>query len=205
MSIEKDAWLLLSLSGAIPGDEHFSPTKAKDGYYTELQRARPSDPDLDPSHPDVGKVKSVKQLRESKEPKTWIIEEFGTRGACVLLAAEAGSGKTSLLYQMASSISQGEMFMGQLRKTKVRVLIVQADESQTNAADKLDTMGIDAEFEFLFPDEHGWEGLDLEGLKNEIKFCSYGAVLLNCITTLIGNGTQGLRMNDPEFAAPIYA
>ena len=95
--------------------------------------------------------------------------------------------------------------MGQLRTTTARVLVVQADESQINVIDKLDTMGIDAEFDFLFPDEHGWEGLDLERLKNEIEFGGYGAVLLDSITTLIGNGTQGLRMNDPEFATPIYA
>ena len=152
----------------------------------------------------VGKVHSVTDLKASRQPTHWIVEEIGARGACVLLAADKGSGKTSLLYAMANSISNGEVFMGQLLTTQTKVLVLQGDESRTNACDKLEAMGLDADFDFLFPDEVGWNGLELPKLRRLIEDRSYGAVLLDSVTTLLGNGAQGVRMNEPEFAGPLY-
>jgi len=41
---ELDAWQRLGLMGAIPGDEHFSPSKAKDGYYNKLLKIQLKQP-----------------------------------------------------------------------------------------------------------------------------------------------------------------
>ena len=49
------------------------------------------------TYPHVGKVRSLKDLQAQQKPKKWIIDEFGVSGACVLLAADKGSGKTSLM------------------------------------------------------------------------------------------------------------
>lgn len=153
----------------------------------------------------VGKVHSVTDLKASRQPTQWIVEEIGARGACVLLAADKGSGKTALLYAMADAITNGELFMGQLPTERSRVLVIQGDESRSNAVDKLEVMGIDAEFDFLFPDEAGWAGLEISELERLVRNNRYGAVLLDSITTLLGNRITGTRMNDPEFAAPLYA
>ena len=38
----------------------------------------------------------------------WVIRDFLARGSLVLLAAEMGSGKTTLIYRAAESIHKGE-------------------------------------------------------------------------------------------------
>ena len=179
-------------------------------YEQHIQRQRRTSsnpltkPGFAPSGTGVGKVHPVSELKASRRPTEWIVEEIGARGACVLLAADKGSGKTSLLYAMANAITNGEVFMGQLPTTQSKVLVLQGDESRTNACDKLEAMGFDADFDFLFPDEVGWNGLELPKLRRLIEDRSYGAVLLDSVTTLLGNGAQGVRMNDPEFAGPLY-
>lgn len=106
---------------------------------------------------------------------------------------------------MADAITNGDLFMGQLPTERSRVLVIQGDESRSNAVDKLEVMGIEAEFDFLFPDQAGWSGLEISELEHLVKTNGYGAVLLDSITTLLGNRATGTRMNDPEFAAPLYA
>ena len=152
--------------------------------------------------PDVGKgPKGIDELLKRRQPAEWIVDLFGARGACVLLAGESGAGKTSLLYQMAKAISKGELFMGQLNTVKSKVLIVQADESVNNALDKLQLMGIDAGIDFLFG-ENGWNTLDIDRIRREVKKGDYGVLFLDSVTTLLTN--RGYSMRDPEFASPLY-
>ncbi len=152
--------------------------------------------------PDVGKgPKSIDELLKRRRPAEWIVDLFGARGACVLLAGESGAGKTSLLYQMANAISKGKLFMGQLNTVKNKVLILQADESFNNALDKLQLMGIDAGIDFLFG-EDGWDTLDIGRIRREVKEGGYGVLFLDSVTTLLTN--RGYSMRDPEFASPLY-
>ena len=63
-----------------------------------------------PYIPDVGKgPRGVDDLLKSRQPTEWIMDSFGARGACVLLAGDSGAGKTSFLYQMADSM--GSIFV----------------------------------------------------------------------------------------------
>ena len=88
---------------------------------------------------DVGKdPENIADLLKTKKSKEWIIDSFGARGSCVLLAGETGSGKTSFIYQMAYAISTGDIFLGELTTQKNKVLIVQSDESKNNALDKFE-------------------------------------------------------------------
>ena len=155
--------------------------------------------------PRVGKPPTrASELVAARKPTEWVVDQFGASGACVLLAAEMGSGKTSLLYQMAAAIAGGETFMGQLPTKRGRVLIVQADESETNAADKLALMGLDIDgIDFRFAEEqNGWHTLDVGRLEAEVKAGKYAAVFLDSVTTLLTN--TGHSMRDPEFARPLY-
>ena len=60
---------------------------------------------------DVGKI-------------NWVIRDFLARGAFVLLGAEMGSGKSTLVYRAAEAIHQGTLFLDQLPTTKGRVLVI---------------------------------------------------------------------------------
>lgn len=154
-----------------------------------------------PSHPHVGKVRSLKEVQAQQQPKEWIIDEFGVSGACVLLAADKGSGKTSLMYGMAAAIQNGESFMGQLSTQKRNVLIWQADESRDNLIDKFNTMGVEADIHLLMADE-GFNDLDLKILSQVVLEHKIGVVFLDSVTTLLRG--KGIRMNDPEFADALY-
>lgn len=152
--------------------------------------------------PNVGKgPKGIDDLLKSRRPTEWVVDLFGARGGCVLLAGDSGAGKTSFLYRMANAISKGELFMRQLKTVKSKVLIIQADESVNNARDKLMLMGIDFGFDFEFG-EDGWNTLDIKRIRKAIKKGGYGAVFIDSVTTLLTN--RGHSMRDPEFARPLY-
>ena len=79
----------------------------------------------------------VDELMLTWQPTEWIIDSFGAKGACVLLAGDKGSGKTAFLYRLSEAISNGSVFMGELSTTSKKVLVWQADESRNNAHLKL--------------------------------------------------------------------
>ena len=154
---------------------------------------------------DVGKgPENIADLLKTKSSKEWIVDSFGARGSCVLLAGETGSGKTSFIYQMAYAISTGNIFLGELTTQNNKVLIIQSDESKNNALDKLELMDIDgsnSNLYFYFA-EDGWERLNIKNLKEEVLNNSFKVVLLDSVTTLLTN--NGRSMRDPEFATPLY-
>ena len=191
----------------------FDTKEDEDAYYAKLEKqqekasAQPPAPrrvvyrDENPTYPHVGKVLSLKDVQAHQKPKEWIVDEFGVSGPCVLLAADKGSGKTSLMYGMAAAIQNGETFMGQLTTQKRNVLIWQADESRDNLIDKFNTMGIDADIQLLMADE-GFSNLDLSVLSQVVVEHQIGVVFLDSVTTLLrGNG---ISMRDPEFADALY-
>ena len=95
---------------------------------------------------------NVKELIKRKKPKNWIIDQIAAKRNLVLLAGESGSGKTSLCYSMADAIAKGDLFLNTFQTKKQKVAFIQADESETNCADKLETMGIDSDITFYFSD-----------------------------------------------------
>ena len=66
--------------------------------------------------------KDISQYLENHQPTEWIIDSFGARGSCDLLAGETGSGKTSFIYQMAYAISTGDIFLGELTTQKLSLI-----------------------------------------------------------------------------------
>ena len=154
---------------------------------------------------DVGKdPKNIADLLKTKSSKEWIIDQLGARGSCVLLAGETGSGKTSLIYQMAFAISTGGNFLDELLVQKNKVLVVQSDESKSNALDKLELMDMDATNPnlYFFFGEDGWDKLSIPKLREAIIKNSFKVVILDSVTTLLTN--SGYSMRDPEFATPLY-
>jgi hypothetical protein len=83
------------------------------------------------------------------------IERLLASGAVTMVASEGGVGKSVLIYRLAEAVANGSRFGGQLQAVKGNVLVVQKDESPTNAAQKLRLMGLEApagsiQYEFRF-------------------------------------------------------
>ncbi len=152
--------------------------------------------------PEVGKVPTpVDVLLKNKKPTEWIVDSFGAKGAAILLAGDKGSGKSAFCYRLAESVSKGEVFLEQLETVKSRVLIWQADESQENALDKIDLMGITAGFDFVFDSDEGWDELDIPRLRKHLVDGQYGVLLIDSVTGLLIS--KGISIKDPEFSTPL--
>jgi hypothetical protein len=115
-----------------------------------------------------------------------------------LIGGATGTGKTTFLYAAAQAISTGSYFMSELTSKRGKVLVIQADESETNCSDKLDQMGINPAFDISF-DPALW---NLEQLTRIQKEKNYDAILADSLTTLLSG--QGSRFNDAEFGLPCY-
>ena len=107
----------------------------------------------------------VDELMLSWKPAEWIVDLFGARGSCVLLAGDKGSGKSVFMYRMAETIQKGELFMTELCTKKSRVFVWQADESRNNAQAKIKLMELKKEkFCYLFKDDEYGHYLDINVL-----------------------------------------
>ena len=150
----------------------------------------------------VGKVPTpIDVLLKNKKHTEWIVDSFGAKGAAVLLAGDKGSGKSAFCYRLAESVSKGEVFLEQLETVKSKVLVWQADESQTNALDKIDHMGITGGFDFVFESDEGWDELNIPRLRKHLQKGGYKVLLIDSVTGLLMS--KGISIKDPEFSTPI--
>ena len=104
-------------------------------------------------------------------PREWIVDLFGAKGSCVLLAADKGSGKSTLIYRMAEALEFQKLFMGELKTNKSKVFVWKAYESKINALDKFKLMDLQNEnINFLFnDDDDGGNELDINALRVLVK------------------------------------
>ena len=153
---------------------------------------------------NVGKARSWQEVMAMTNRPEWIVDEFGTAGGCVLLAADKGCGKSSLMYGMAAAIQDGAMFMGQLQTQKRKILFWQGDEPASNMRNKLVAMGVqpnESQWRFLLK-EDGFNFFDLQTLDRFAKSDGIGVVFIDSISSLMLG--QGVSMRDPEFSSPLY-
>ena len=160
---------------------------------------------FDSSKKRIGKLKPIplSQLMDQWKPREWIVDLFGAKGSCVLLAADKGSGKTTFIYRMSEALEHQKMFMSELKTKKSKVFVWQADESRNNALDKFKLMDLKQEnIDFLFNDDEGGNELDIDKLRILVKEQYIDVVFIDSITGLImGNG---ISIKDSEFCIPLY-
>ena len=128
----------------------------------------------------------------------WVIRDFLARGAFVLLGAEMGSGKSTLIYRAAEAIHQGSFFLDQLPTIKGRVLVIQGDEPPSDARKKFRRMGLEAQFEICFTEPP----LDLSWLEKQIQSKVYDAIFIDSSTSLLA--TNELDVTDLGFPRRLY-
>ena len=98
---------------------------------------------------NVQKPISSKDLKLTTKKVDWIIDKIIERKNLILLAGESSSGKTSLMYAMASAIGEGSKFLNTFSTKKGKVLFIQADESRSNCAHKIKIIGVSDNVDFL--------------------------------------------------------
>ena len=131
-----------------------------------------------------------------------VVDRFLMAGAVSIIAAEGGCGKTSLTYAISEAISKGAPLFGELPTIKGHVLIVEADESWRNSAEKWNRMDYSPNKENITT-QWAWDPSKLLELEQSIIKNNSVAVLMDSFATLFSGG--GESMNDAEIGLYLYA
>ena len=131
-----------------------------------------------------------------------IIPRLLAKGSVTLLAADGGVGKTAFINKMAESLTTGRDFAGGFKIPEpCPILLVQKDESESDAQDKWDAQG-------LVPNGKLWHmmwdfnpGMFPE-LRQKIEKNDVKVVFMDSFGTLFGE--SGTSMNDAEMGLYVY-
>ena len=115
---------------------------------------------------------------------TWPLPGFAATGL-VLLAADQGVGKSTLLYRAAEAIQEGEFFLGQIPSNVGRVLVLQGDEPQNLAQSKFKRMGLKGNFDIVYANS----SLDLGAVVEVIRSQVYSVLIVDSLTTVLMSTT----------------
>jgi hypothetical protein len=144
---------------------------------------------------------TLEEVLANAKPITPAIDNLLASGAVTLVASEGGVGKSVLIYRLAEAVANGAKFAGQLQAVKGRVLVIQRDESSSNAAQKLRLMDMSVpagsiHFKFQF---HG--GMYPE-LRKWIQELGVSVVVMDSFGSLFAGGDAG--MSDAEAGLHLY-
>lgn len=110
----------------------------------------------------------------------WRIPGVAATGL-VLIAAETGTGKTTLLYRAAEAIQEGGKFLDEVPVLQGSVLVIQGDEPEAIASQKITRMGIKANFHIMYASE----SIDLDFLIETIRTTNYTTLIVDSLTTVL--------------------
>lgn len=112
----------------------------------------------------------------------WAIQGFAAVGI-VLLAAEPGTGKTTLLYRVAEVIQEGKDFLNAVPVKQGSVLVIQGDEPENITMRKLNRMDVKGQFEILYGDK----SLDTNSLSEIVRSKSWRVIIVDSLTTVLAS------------------
>lgn len=127
---------------------------------------------------------------------SWLIEGFLARKSTVLLASEAGSGKSSLLMRAADAVEHGTLFLDQVQTNQGRVLFIQGDEPQHDTEAKLKLMELEGSCDYYFT----YTTLDLNWFEEQTK--KYDLIIIDSATSLLAE--EGAEHEDAAFTRKLY-
>jgi len=131
----------------------------------------------------------------------WMIEGFLAKGGTTLLAAEAGSGKTSFLMRAGAAVEEGELFLDQVPTKKGRVLFIQGDEPKGQSEAKMHLMGLKDDITGTPFDIHYLEtALDYDLFEEQSR--NYDLIIIDSATSVIAK--EGGEVEDAEFSRLLY-
>ena len=129
-----------------------------------------------------------------------LVDNFIMSGTVSMIAGDGGSGKTSLLYQTAESVTTGKPLFGRLTTKKRKCLLIQCDESHVNAQTKWKRMNLQpdpAQWELCWK----WTASQLPDLRQWIDNNGFGLVQMDSFGVLFGGNEA---MNDAEIGLYMY-
>lgn len=144
---------------------------------------------------------TLEELLANAKPIKPCIDGLLASGAVTMVASEGGVGKSVLIYRLAEAVALGAKFGGELQAVKGNVLVVQKDESQANAAQKMKLMQlrntegrIRFQFNFhagMYPELRKWIR---EHESKLVVMDSFGAIF----------GGSGTGLSDAEAGLHLY-
>ncbi len=150
---------------------------------------------------DNKKYKTFGALKKSKDLKSEpLIDRLLPKGRTVLLAADGGTGKSTLGYEIAEAISNGGKLFGQLQAQQGRVLIYQCDEPPVDADTKADVMDLSLD-EANHEIQWDFNPSMVPDMEQKIIKEKWDLVILDSFTKIFG---QGSDMNTPEVGLYVY-
>ena len=129
--------------------------------------------------------------------KIWRIHQFGDSGI-VLLAAERGTGKTTVMNLAMESVQEGTPFLAAFRTTQANALLIQGDEPERTSERKFRRQGLKRRFDVIYPDG----AFPLEQLFQVIDSQQYGVIGIDSLTTVLC--AEGQRTTDNEIVDVLY-
>lgn len=117
----------------------------------------------------------------TKKPR-WIIPGFLPAGSVILLAADGGTGKTTLLYNLSKSIALGQEWSG-FPVVKGKVLIVSTDEPSHDTKEKLKTIDYSAVPRGAVQFIRFWKFGQIDQLEDEIRRMEPSLVIIDSLTS----------------------
>ncbi len=129
--------------------------------------------------------------------KIWRVNQFAASGI-VLLAADSGTGKTTLMNLCIEAIQEGTSFLGAFKTEQAKALLIQGDEPEKFAERKFRRQALKRNFDVIYP-----EGpFPLEELFDAIESRKWEAIGIDSLTTVLSS--EGQRTVDFEIVDLVY-
>ncbi|WP_415409428.1 AAA family ATPase [Synechococcus sp. A10-1-5-9] len=130
--------------------------------------------------------------------KIWRVKQFAASGI-VLLAADSGTGKTTLMNLCIEAIQEGTPFLGAFKTEQAKALLIQGDEPEKFAERKFRRQELRRNFDVIYP-----EGpFPLRQLFDAIESRKWGAIGIDSLTTVLSS--EGHRTVDFEMIDLLYS
>ena len=144
---------------------------------------------------------TTEELLAAAVPIRPCVERLLASGAVTMVASEGGVGKSVLIYRLAEAVATGGKFGGELQAVQGSVLVIQRDESASNAAQKLRLMGMEVP-EGSIQWEFQWNGAMYPELRKWIQERKVRLVVMDSFGSLFAGAGAG--MGEAEVGLHLY-
>jgi len=144
---------------------------------------------------------TTEELLAAAVPIRPCVERLLASGAVTMVASEGGVGKSVLIYRLAEAVATGGKFGGELQAVRGSVLVIQRDESASNAAQKLRLMGMEVP-EGSIQWEFQWNGAMYPELRKWIQERKVRLVVMDSFGSLFAGAGAG--MGEAEVGLHLY-
>jgi hypothetical protein len=138
-------------------------------------------------------------MTEGDDDLTALVDDFLPAGL-ILIAAEGFAGKSNTVYQIAEAVTNGGKFAGQFQCRKAPALIIQMDESKTDAKRKFKVLGLKPAKGALTIKWH-FSPMMFPELRRWVADTGAKLVVLDSLMTIAGGQ---ISPKDAEFGLLIY-